>query len=218
MNKGSKIVDDKISWYPAIEERLNIYTHGFGIVLSFVAALFLIRKAVHYNFAQGASLIIFALSQIGIFSASTIYHSQKKPTSRAFWNIIDHAMIYISIAGTYSPFCLITLQYDGGILLFYFVWSCALIGMILKIKYTGRYNLLSTLMYLAMGWVIVFYWREISTNMDSEGLNLIIAGGVSYTIGAILYMIEKIPYNHALFHICILIGAASHFAAIFYYT
>ncbi|MXV38004.1 hemolysin III family protein [Flavobacteriaceae bacterium Ap0902] len=216
--KKDNVLEKNLSWYPDKEEKLNIYTHGLGMILSFIAAILLVIKAMDYNFAPSAGLIIFSLSQICIFSASTLYHAQKTPKRRAFWNIIDHAMIYGSIAGTYSPICLITLQNDGGQLLFYFVWACALIGMILKIRYTGRYNLLSTIIYLAMGWVIVFYWSEISANMDQNGINLLIAGGLAYTIGAILYMIDKIPYNHAIFHLCILIGASTHFGTIYYYT
>lgn len=209
---------EKLTWYPAKEEKLNIYSHMLGIVLAVIATLFLVIKSTSYPWVQGASLILFGISQILIFSASTIYHSQTQAPQRNFYNIIDHAMIYVSIAGTYSPICLISLQNNGGIFLFCFVWLIALVGMLLKIKFTGRYNILSTLMYMAMGWIIVFYWHDINAHMDTTGVNLIIIGGVSYTIGAILFMIDKIPYNHAMFHLFILIGAASHFSTIYFYT
>jgi len=132
--------------------------------------------------------------------------------------IIDHASIYVLIAGTYTPFTLVTLNGSIGWVIFGISWGLALTGIIWKLFFTGKYKLLSTLMYILIGSVIVFAIKPLTNNLSLEGLLWIFAGGMAYTIGAILYSIKKIKFNHAIFHVFVLIGSASHFVAVFFYV
>lgn len=202
--------------YSESEERLNIWSHALGLFLSLLAFPFLITKAFTYSgFWQVSSFIIYGLSLIVLYAASTFYHASVNPKNRRKLNIFDHAAIYALIAGSFTPFCIIALDSDLGWYLFVFVWIFALIGIILKLFFTGRYDKLSTAMYLLMGWQVVFFIKPLMKVLTNFGLNLLIIGGVFYTVGAMLYSIKKIPYNHAIFHLFVLLGSASHFFALY---
>ena len=202
--------------YSESEERLNIWSHALGLFLSLLAFPFLITKALTYTgFWQVSSFIIYGLSLIVLYAASTFYHASVNPKNRRKLNIFDHAAIYALIAGSFTPFCLIALDSDLGWYLFIFVWIFALIGIILKLFFTGRFDKLSTAMYLLMGWQVVFFIKPLMKVLTDFGLNLLIIGGVFYTVGAMLYSIKKIPYNHAIFHLFVLLGSASHFFALY---
>ena len=202
--------------YSESEERLNIWSHALGLFLSLLAFPFLITKAFTYSgFWQVSSFIIYGLSLIVLYAASTFYHASVNPKNRRKLNIFDHAAIYALIAGSFTPFCIIALDSDLGWYLFIFVWIFALIGIILKLFFTGRFDKLSTAMYLLMGWQVVFFIKPLMKVLTNFGLNLLIIGGVFYTVGAMLYSIKKIPYNHAIFHLFVLLGSASHFFALY---
>lgn len=202
--------------YSESEERLNIWSHALGLFLSLLAFPFLITKAFTYTgFWQVSSFIIYGLSLIVLYAASTFYHASVNPKNRRKLNIFDHAAIYALIAGSFTPFCIIALDSDLGWYLFVFVWIFALIGIILKLFFTGRFDKLSTAMYLLMGWQVVFFIKPLMKVLTDFGLNLLIIGGVFYTVGAMLYSIKKIPYNHAIFHLFVLLGSASHFFALY---
>jgi len=202
--------------YSESEERLNIWSHALGLFLSLLAFPFLITKAFTYSgFWQVSSFIIYGLSLIVLYAASTFYHASVNPKNRRKLNIFDHAAIYALIAGSFTPFCIIALDSDLGWYLFVFVWIFALIGIILKLFFTGRFDKLSTAMYLLMGWQVVFFIKPLMKVLTDFGLNLLIIGGVFYTVGAMLYSIKKIPYNHAIFHLFVLLGSASHFFALY---
>lgn len=202
--------------YSESEERLNIWSHALGLFLSLLAFPFLIIKAFTYTgFWQVSSFIIYGLSLIVLYAASTFYHASVNPKNRRKLNIFDHAAIYALIAGSFTPFCIIVLDSDLGWYLFVFVWIFALIGIILKLFFTGRFDKLSTAMYLLMGWQVVFFIKPLMKVLTNFGLNLLIIGGVFYTVGAMLYSIKKIPYNHAIFHLFVLLGSASHFFALY---
>jgi hemolysin III len=203
--------------YSNSEEQLNIWSHGLALVASIVAFPFLILKAISYsNFWMMSSFIIYGLSLIILFAASTFYHAAKNPKKRRKLNIVDHAAIYILIAGSYTPFCLVALDKNIGWYLFVFVWIFALIGAILKLFYTGKFRKVSIVMYLLMGWQVVFFIKPLKIVLADFGFNLLILGGVFYTIGAVLYSIKKIPYNHATFHVFVLLGSMCHFFAIYF--
>ena len=202
--------------YSESEERLNIWSHALGLFLSLLAFPFLIIKAFTYTgFWQVSSFIIYGLSLIVLYAASTFYHASVNPKNRRKLNIFDHAAIYALIAGSFTPFCIIALDSDLGWYLFVFVWIFALIGIILKLFFTGRFDKLSTAMYLLMGWQVVFFIKPLMKVLTNFGLNLLIIGRVFYTVGAMLYSIKKIPYNHAIFHLFVLLGSASHFFALY---
>lgn len=203
--------------YSETEEKLNVLSHGFGFVLSVIAFPFLVFKALDFSgFWKPISFIIYGISLITLYAASTFYHAAKNPKKRRRLNIFDHSAIYVLIAGSYSPFCLVALDANLGWYMFLFVWLFALTGVILKLFFTGRFDKLSTAMYLLMGWQMMFIFNPLKESMTTEGIQFLIAGGVFYSVGAILYSIKKMPYNHATFHVFVLLGSFSHFLAIYY--
>ena len=152
--------------YSKKEEKLNVLTHGFGLVLSVIAFPFLLQKAIHFDgFWKPTSFIIYGLSLILLYVASTCYHTAKKPSLRRKLNIFDHAAIYVLIAGSYTPFCFVALNSQLGWYLFIFVWLFAFIGILLKLFFTGKFELFSTLLYLVMGWLIVFDFSNLLTTL-----------------------------------------------------
>lgn len=213
-------MDNKpISSYSEKEERLNVLTHGFGLLLSVVALFLLIEKASksESNLVIISS-VIYGLSLIILYTASTFYHAAKDPDKRYKLNIFDHASIYVLIAGTYTPFTLVTLEGWVGWTIFGISWGLALIGIILKLFYTGKYDRVSTIAYVLMGWLILFAINPLIASLSSKGLFWLFAGGVFYTTGAVLYSIKSIKYNHVIFHIFVLAGSFSHFMAVYYYV
>jgi len=205
-----------VKFYSPLEERINVYSHVLGVVLSVIGLVFLLFKAD--DVWHMVSFAIFGLSLITLYTASSIYHSATDPVIRGRLRVFDHASIYVMIAGTYTPFTLITLHGTIGWVIFGITWGMAAIGIILKLYFTGRFNITSTLMYVFMGWMIVFAINPLIDNLDPAGLNLLVAGGLSYTLGAVLYSIKAIPLNHAIFHILVLVGSACHFFAVYFYV
>ncbi|TVZ51496.1 PAQR family membrane homeostasis protein TrhA [Dokdonia sp. Hel_I_53] len=203
--------------YTQLEEKLNIWTHGFGFVASCVVLLlFCFRESV--STTATVSLIIFGVSMCILYFASTAYHSATKPIQRSRLNIFDHAAIYVLIAGTYTPFTLVTLEGETGWWIFGVAWGIAFLGIILKLFFTGRFDILSTILYVAMGWLILFAYSPLIENLHPSGVTWLFAGGISYTIGAVLYSISKIPFNHAIFHVFVLGGTFCHFMAVYFYV
>ena len=214
MSKPSKTV-----FYPPLEEKINIISHGIGIIMSVIAFILLIIK----SYADGDAMhifsyIIYGLSLIILYSASTIYHSSKTEAIRDKLNVFDHASIYVLIAGTYTPFALVTLEGTTGWIIFGTIWSFAITGVILKIFFIGKFKILSTVMYVLMGWLMIFAINPMINNLSTEGLVWLLIGGISYTIGAVLYSIKKIKFNHAIFHMFVLIGSITHFISIYFYV
>ena len=213
-----KQVED-VKHYSPLEERINITSHAFGFLLSLVAlALLTTHASLNGNAWHVVSFGIFGASLVVLFAASTIYHSAKKPELRSRLRIVDHAAIYVLIAGTYTPFTLITLNGTAGWIIFSASWAMALTGIVLKLFFTGRFDLISTLMYVFMGWIIVFDLESLINKLSSEGLFWLVAGGLAYTVGAILYSIKKIKFNHAIFHVFVLLGAFCHFVSVYFYV
>jgi len=209
----------EIELYSSIEERMNILSHAIGFILSIVAlVLLVVRASLYGNAWHIVSFSIFGSSLILLYAASTLYHVAKEPVLRRRLQVLDHAMIYVLIAGTYTPFTLVTLNGVSGWVLFGFSWGLALTGIILKLFFTGKYDLLSTLMYVFMGWIIIFAISPLIHRLPAEGLFWLVAGGLAYTLGAILYSIKKISFNHAIFHLFVLLGSCCHFIAVYFYV
>ena len=205
--------------YSPTEEKLNVYSHLLGLFLSIVGLILLIKKSlIIENRWATVSFIIFGLSMITLYLASTLYHAATNPEKRIKLKIFDHVAIYVLIAGSYTPYTLVSLVNDNGWKVFAIVWGFALIGIIIKLFFTGRFKVVSTLMYVLMGWMIVFSFSDLQKNVSEKGINWLIAGGIAYTVGAILYSIKKIPYNHAIFHVFVLIGTFCHFFSILNYV
>ena len=202
-----------------MEEKINVFSHATGLILSLVALVVLvIHASLHGDVWHIVSFSIFGTSLVLLYAASTFYHAAKKSVIRHRLNVIDHASIYVLIAGTYTPFTLVTLNGRIGWVLFGVSWGLALTGIILKLFFTGRFDFVSTSMYLLMGWIIVFAFKPLMNSLPSEGFRWLLAGGISYTVGAIVYSIKKIKFNHAIFHIFVLIGSFCHFMAVFFYV
>lgn len=208
-----------IQFYSPTEEKLNIWSHAFGIFLSIIALVLLIIKAVQQdNIWMMISFPIFGVSLILLYLASTLYHASKEPQKRFKLKVFDHAAIYVLIAGSYTPFTLVSLNGETGWLIFSMVWVMAFTGIILKLFFTGRFKIVSTAMYVLMGWLIVFYFQDLTASLHEKGVFYLILGGVLYTIGAILYSIKKIKFNHAIFHFFVLAGSFCHFLSIYLYV
>ena len=208
-----------IKYYSPIEEKINIISHAIGFILSIVALVLLVTHAnLHGDVWHIVSFSIFGASLIILYAASTFYHSAKNSELRNRLKIIDHASIYLLIAGTYTPFTLVTLKGTIGWVIFGISWGLALTGIILKLFFAGKYNLISTIMYVITGWVIVLAIKPLINNLSLEGLLWLFGGGISYTIGGILYSIKKIKFNHAIFHVFVLIGSFCHFMSVFFYV
>lgn len=209
----------KIQFYSPTEEKLNIWSHAFGIFLSIIALVLLIIKAVQQdNIWMMISFPIFGVSLILLYLASTLYHASKEPQKRFKLKVFDHAAIYVLIAGSYTPFTLVSLNGETGWLIFSMVWVMAFTGIMLKLFFTGRFKIVSTAMYVLMGWLIVFYFQDLTAHLHEKGVFYLILGGVLYTIGAILYSIKKIKFNHAIFHFFVLAGSFCHFLSIYLYV
>ena len=205
--------------YPPLEEKTNIISHAIGLVLSVAALVLLVVRASRYGDTLDIlSVSIFGVSLVALYAASTFYHSAENPARRSRLRVLDHATIYLLIAGTYTPFTLVVMNGPSGWAVFIAAWSMAVTGIILKLFFTGRFNTLSTLMYVFMGWIIVFAISPLIENLSTQGLFWFFAGGVAYTTGAILYSIKKIPFNHAIFHLFVLLGSFCHFISVYFYV
>ena len=210
---------EEIKYYSPVEEKINIISHAIGFILSIVALVLLVTHAnLHGDVCHIVSFSIFGASLIVLYAASTFYHNAKKPELRNRLKIIDHAAIYVLIAGSYTPFTLVSLNGTIGWVIFGTSWGLALTGIILKLFFTGKYNLISTLIYVFLGWVIIFAIKPLINKLPLEGLFWLFAGGMAYTIGAILYSIKKIKFNPAIFHVFVLMGSFSHFVSVFFYV
>jgi len=205
--------------YSPLEEKLNIITHGIGFLLAIPATVFLIIKAsLHGDAWQIVSVSIYGASMITLYLASTLYHAAKDPQRRHRLNVFDHASIYLLIAGTYTPFVLVTLRGPWGWSLFGVIWAAAIGGIIFKIFYTGRFDLVSTIAYVVMGSIVLVAIKPLIQQLPLPGLYWLIAGGASYIAGAVLYMQTKLPYHHSIFHLFVLGGSICHYLAIYGYV
>ena len=174
--KHKKIITQQ---YSNLEEKLNVWSHAFGIFLSIIALVLLIIKAVQQdNIWMMISFPIFGVSLILLYLASTLYHASKEPQKRFKLKVFDHAAIYVLIAGSYTPFTLVSLNGETGWLIFSMVWVMAFTGIILKLFFTGRFKVVSTAMYVLMGWLIVFYFQELTAHLHEKGVFYLILGGV----------------------------------------
>ncbi len=212
-------MSDEIRYYDTKEEKINIITHAIGLLLSIAALVLLVVYSSLYGTVWHiTSFAIFGASLIVLYAASTFYHYSQSPKLRMRLNILDHAAIYVLIAGTYTPFTLVVLKGWIGWTIFGVSWGLAIIGIVFKLFYTGKYDKLSTATYVLMGWVIIFAIKPLIANFPIKGLFWLLSGGISYSIGAVLFSINKIRYNHAIFHVFVLLGSFFHFMAVFFYV
>ena len=209
----------KSTAYSAAEELANSVTHGVGLALSVIGAPVLIVAAASTR--DGWRIVaacIYAATLVLLYATSTLYHSVRSAGRKEIWQRVDHAAIYLLIAGTYTPFTLISLRGAWGWSLFGFVWTLALVGVLLKSRFGARLPALSTWIYLGMGWVIVIAMRPLASHIAPAGLFLLALGGVLYSGGVVFYVWETMRYSHAVWHLFVLGGSMAHFAAVLWYA
>lgn len=205
--------------YTLGEEIANGITHGIGMLLSISGLVILIRFAsLHGNAWHITSTSIFGTTLILSYAASTFYHSIPHPQVKQVLKVLDHAAIYLLIAGTYTPFTLVSLRGPWGWSLFGTIWGLALLGVVLKFTMNGKIAGISTAIYLAMGWIIVVAIKPLLAAVETGGLVLLLAGGLAYSAGVIFYAWEKLPWNHAIWHLFVLAGSGCHFFAVLLYV
>lgn len=201
-----------------LEERWNTITHAVGAILGIIGLLVLVFYDSGKTIWSLFSVVVYGLSIIVLFTASTFYHAVSKASLKRKLRVLDHISIYLLIAGTYTPVLLILLEQSSGWTLFYIVWGIAAFGVILKLFFTGKFEVFSTLLYLIMGWLIAFDYSTLEAIMPTNGLYLLWAGGLFYTLGIIFYVVHKIPYNHVIWHFFVLGGAICHFFMVWLYV
>lgn len=205
--------------YPKIEEILNVITHGLGFLLSIAALVILVVYAsLRGDVWHIVSFSIYGTSLVILYLASTLFHSVQKQSLRNKLNVFDHSAIYVLIAGTYTPFLLVTLRGPWGWSLLGVIWGLAIGGIIYKIFFIGKYDYISAFIYVLMGWIIIIAIKPMNQNLPTEGLMWLLGGGISYSIGVVFFLMNRLPYNHAIFHIWVLLGSFAHFVAVFRYV
>ena len=193
-----------------LDEKWNVYTHGFGAVMSLLGSVLLFNHLNEVDTTTTLALLIYGFSMVFLFSASAIYHGVL-PKQQAFWQKIDHIGIYFLIAGTYTPVTLTILKDSSGLYLLAGVWSIALIGTLYKIFMIGRFKNLSLFLYLAMGWLVIFDIQNVIALFPEEAFIYLALGGFFYTVGTFFYRWERLYFHHVIWHVFVLAGAAAHF-------
>ncbi|MFT5079013.1 MAG: hemolysin III [Planctomycetota bacterium] len=193
------------------EELWNVITHGAGFLASIVGSIVLLLKYSESSTTTVIAICVFGASLITLYLVSSLYHAAKDSRLKFKLRVLDHISIYFLIAGTYTPVLLMGLSHSLGWYLFFAVWGIASIGLVLKIFFTGRFEVLSLILYVVMGWLIIFDFSELRMAMPQEGIDLLMAGGAFYTGGIVFYVWNKLKYNHVIWHLFVMAGSASHY-------
>ncbi len=205
--------------YSLGEEIANSITHGIGAGLSIAGLTLLVVLASLYgNVWHIVSFSIYGSTLIILYLASTLYHSLPNPKVKHVFKIIDHSAIFLLIAGTYTPFLLVNMRGVWGWTLFGILWGLTILGIIFKILFIYRFQKLSLVFYLAMGWMSVLAFKQMVATIDTGGLIWIGVGGLAYTAGIIFYVWHRLPYHHAIWHLFVLAGSICHYFAILFYV
>ena len=204
--------------YDPQEELINAYSHGLGAVLAFIAAIFLIVKGYGLPLGQWISLWVYWLSLVLLLSSSMLYHFAQDERKRYWYKKLDHTAIYYLIAGTYTPFLSIAIPTAKAHHLLIALWVIALIGTLFKLVFIHRFQKISLAAYLVMGWLAVLVMDDMQRYLSKDAIQLLIAGGLAYTVGTLFYALKKVRYSHAIWHVFVLLGAGLHFLAIYCYV
>ncbi len=210
-------ISDKL--YTMGEEVAHAITHGLGAVLSIIGLTVLVARASMYGDTWHlVAVSIFGSTLVMMYTASTLYHSIPLPRAKHVLRVIDHSLIYFLIAGTYTPFTLVTLRGPWGWSLFGVTWGLAIAGVAFKIFATGRFEKLSLAIYLGMGWCAIAAIEPLLDNLEPGGLALMLAGGITYSGGVAFYVWKRLQYHHAIWHLFVLGGSVLHYFAILFYV
>jgi hemolysin III len=197
------------------DEWANCLTHALGFCLSIVGLLALL--AIPLQEGNSWKVLVFGIygaSLLLLYGASTFYHAAKKPKTKRILRLVDHCAIYLLIAGSYTPFTMLVLDGLWGKAIFSAVWGLAILGIILKTLFKHRFKILSTSVYIFMGWLIIIAAEPMMNSFHSDGLLLLLSGGIFYTGGIVFYAMDKRPFFHAIWHLFVLSGSACHYFAI----
>ena len=208
------------SKYTLGEEIAHAITHGIGALLAIAGlAVLMVAAAVRGEGAwQVVPCAVYGAAMVLMFTTSTLYHSFPWPRVKRVFRVLDHEMIFLMIAGSYTPFVLITLRGALGWTLFGVVWGIAAAGLVFQGFFTGRFKGASTALYLVMGWIIVFALKPLLEQMSPAGIRWLVAGGLCYTLGAVVYLFKRVKYHHAIWHLAVLAGGACHYFAILWHV
>ena len=204
--------------YDPQEELINAYSHGLGAVLAFIAVIFLIVKGYGLPVGQWISLWVYGLSLVLLLSSSMLYHFAQDELKRYWYKKLDHTAIYYLIAGTYTPFLSIAIPTAKAHHLLIALWVIALIGTLFKLVFIHRFQRVSLAAYLVMGWLAVLVMDDMQRYLSKDAIQLLIAGGLAYTVGTLFYALKNVRYSHAIWHVFVLLGAGLHFLAIYCYV
>lgn len=207
----------RITHYSSREELANSISHGAGVAFAIFGAILLLHKAIEMGADRLTlfSYVVYSASMILLYLASTLYHLTTAPQLKHRFKIVDHCAIYLLIAGTYTPFLLVSLRTPLAFSLMAIIWAIALLGIVFKIVFVHRFQVLSLIVYLVMGWLSLVVIYQLYHSLSLASLILLGLGGVVYSLGVFFYVKRSIPYNHAIWHLFVLGGTALHFAAVY---
>jgi hemolysin III len=202
-----------------MEEKINAVTHGVGTGLA-VAGLVALMVSVYGagDIWCVTSAIMYGVSLVVLYLASTLYHSFTGRKVKQVFQIIDHAAIYVLIAGTYTPFLLILIRGTLGWIMFGVIWGLAVVGILFKTMFAQRFEIMSTVGYLLMGWLVVFLGKPLVMALPTPGLIWLVAGGLLYSLGSVFYLARRIPFHHAIWHLFVIAGSVAHFITVYFYV
>ncbi len=213
------ITDISLSQYSKTEEIANWITHAVALLLSITALVLMVVYSARYGDAYHVvSSAVFGSTLILLYSASTLYHLVPVSRAKKIFQKLDHAMIYLLIAGTYTPYTLVNLRGPWGWSIFGVVWGVALTGLLLELIMKKRLGWLSVSLYLCLGWLIVIAVKPLMVNLGGGGMVLLVAGGLFYSLGVIFYLWNRLPFQHAIWHVFVIAGSLCHFFSIFLYV
>ena len=206
-----------INKFPLGEELANFISHAAGGVLSVAALVILIIRAVSLgNTLDIVSFAIFGTALVLMYTTSSIFHALKWNKAKEVFEILDHSVIYVLIASTYTPFLLIIVGGKDGITLLVIEWLICILGIVFKSFFVQKFVVFSTLLYIIMGWLVVFVWNDLLANISNISLFFLILGGILYTIGTLFYMWRLFKYHHLVWHIFVIFGSIAHFFAVYF--
>lgn len=201
------------------EETASTLTHLVGALLAAAGLVLLVAyAAMAHDVRRIVAVSVYGASLVLMYSASACYHRVNHPRLKRSLRILDHASIYLLIAGTYTPVLLISMRGSWGWSLFGVIWTLACAGVVLKLFFVERFALLSTAVYIAMGWLVVIAAKPLFASVPHGGVAWLVAGGIIYTAGVIFYLWEHLPFNHAIWHLFVIAGSACHFLAVLFYV
>jgi len=212
-------VQNTASQYTPEEEFVHAVSHGVGVLLSAAGLVWMLDLSIGTSDPwRIIASSVYGASLISLFLASTLYHTFHASRRRHLLKLLDHCAIYLLVAGSYTPFLLVAMRTETGWWLFGAVWSLATVGILTKLRFRHRYPWFSLTSYLLMGWLVVIALPQVAEAIGAKGMIWLVAGGVSYTVGALFYMAKQLPFNHAIWHIFVLTGGICHFLTVVWYV